>query len=251
MAYVSNNLTHFVGRSLPSDQDRYELLCKIVRGGVLADPSHRGRRDPIFRLRMLRKSDSDADISTCPELDYSSYPNVRHDAESNLSENTLLRFEIVCFCDIPDAELAIHCAKYGHFGLAFSKQFLVNKGASPVMYVPKPGWYEIILRSHDSITGKLDEEMRKAGSRASLMDAAFDFHNHELARSRFMEQQERMREAFHQLTSFDEVLSVKKDLQAMLLYQTTVEAFIFGYLKFFDPTYPSEETTLLVVGKSC
>ncbi len=241
MAYVSNSLTHFVGRSRPSDKDRYELLCEVIRGGVLMDPSHKGRRDPIFRLRMLGKSGSQADISTCPGLDYSSYPNVRHDAKSNLSDNSLLRFEIVCFCDIPDNELAIHCAKYGHFGLAFSKQFLVSKGASPVMYVPRPGWYEIVLRSHDRITGKLDEEMRGEGSRASLMDAAFDFHNHELAMNRFMEQQERMREAFRQLKSFDDVLSVKKDLHAMLLYQTTIEAFIFGYLKFFDPTLPPED----------
>jgi hypothetical protein len=160
--------------------------------------------------------------------------------KSSLSENTLLRFEIVCFCDIPDAELAIHCAKYGHFELAFSKNFLVSRGASPVTYVPKPGWYEIVLRSHDSVTGKLDEEMRKTGSRASLMDAAFDFHNHKLAMDRFMEQQERMGQAFRRLRSFDDVLSVKKDLHAMLLYQTTIEAFIFGYLKFFDPKLPPD-----------
>ena len=47
MAYVSNDLIHFVGRSLASDALRYELLDKIVNGGVLLDPSHIGRRDPI------------------------------------------------------------------------------------------------------------------------------------------------------------------------------------------------------------
>ena len=41
MAYVSNNLTHFVGRSLATDELRYELLAKIVRGGMLLTLTHR------------------------------------------------------------------------------------------------------------------------------------------------------------------------------------------------------------------
>jgi hypothetical protein len=86
----------------------------------------------------------------------------------------------------------------------------------------------------------MDEEMPKAGSRADLMDAAFDYHNHELMLNRFMEKQERMGKAFHELKSFDDVLSVKQDLHALLLYQTTIEAFIFGFLKFYDPSLPQD-----------
>jgi hypothetical protein len=240
MPYVSSYLTHFVGRSLSSDQSRYELLSKIIHNGVLLDAAHIGRRDPIFRVRMQRIPPDPLAPATSPGLDYSSYPNVRHDTGANLSDNTLVQFEIVCFCDIPEEELAIHCSKYSHFGLSFSKQFLIGKGASPVMYVPKPGWYEVKLRSHDRDSGKLDKEIRTTGERAALIDRSFEFHNHQLIYKRFMDLQERMREAFRQLQSFEDVRSVEEDLHEALLYQTAVEAFIFGYLKFFDPTLPSD-----------
>jgi hypothetical protein len=42
---------------------------------------------------------------------------------------------VVCFCDIPETDLAIHVSKYSKFGLAFKKEFLIKKGASPVLYV--------------------------------------------------------------------------------------------------------------------
>jgi hypothetical protein len=43
--------------------------------------------------------------------------------------------QCVCFCDIPEGGWDIHISKYGRFGLAFEKQYLVPKGASPVFYV--------------------------------------------------------------------------------------------------------------------
>ena len=46
-------------------------------------------------------------------------------------------FPVVCFCDIPVSDFAIHTTKYGCFGVAFSKQYLLGrKGAAPVHYVP-------------------------------------------------------------------------------------------------------------------
>jgi len=46
MPYTSEELTHFVGRSLSTNEERFDLLCQIIRGGVLLDPAHVGRRDP-------------------------------------------------------------------------------------------------------------------------------------------------------------------------------------------------------------
>ena len=42
---------------------------------------------------------------------------------------------VVCFCDIPVTDLAIHMTKYSRFGLSFLKPFLISKGANPVLYV--------------------------------------------------------------------------------------------------------------------
>jgi Putative abortive phage resistance protein AbiGi, antitoxin len=42
---------------------------------------------------------------------------------------------VICFCDIPVTDLAIHMTKYSRFGLSFLKPFLVRKGANPVLYV--------------------------------------------------------------------------------------------------------------------
>ena len=44
---------------------------------------------------------------------------------------------MVCFCDIPVADLPFHSQKYSPFGIAFKKSFLVKQGAAPVIYVPK------------------------------------------------------------------------------------------------------------------
>lgn len=239
MAYVSDYLTHFVGRSQANDRLRYELLATIIRGGVLLDPQHIGRRDPIFQVRMVPKSTDSGSLEGRSGLDYSSYPNARHNA-ARLSDNTVVEFEIVCFCDIPESELAIHCAKYSRFGLAFTKQFLIAQGASPVMYVPKPGWFKMILRSHDCISGELDRELPCVSERAKLIDDTFEFHDRSLTLERFRYLQEQMSEAFRNHESVEDVLAVERRLQEALLYKTAIEALIFSHLKFFDPTLPPD-----------
>jgi hypothetical protein len=228
MAYVSHDLTHFVGRSLASHQLRYELLSTIIRNGRLLDPSHLARRDAIFRAIFPGEP--------ADELEYSAYPNVRHDLGSKLSDNALVQFEIVCFCDIPLEEIAIHCSKYGHFGLAFSKSFLIAQGASPVMYIPKPGSFEMVIREHHSASGELSYEERKNGDRANLIDTVFAFHNHKVLYHWFLELQNAVPEA----DSLDGVMKIVKNLRTTLFYQTAIEAFIFGHLKFFDPTLPPD-----------
>ena len=105
--YVSSELSHFVGRGLKVEE-QYSLLLKILKEGWITHPPHN--------------------------------PNV----SGNLSVNTSTPFssnrmyapEIVCFCDIPTADLGIHVGKYSPFGLSFSKDFIVRQGGCPVFYVP-------------------------------------------------------------------------------------------------------------------
>lgn len=111
--YVSSELTHFVGRALRSKKQRYQLLAQILRSGRLKAPKPKG-----FELRpyVLQKNLS-----------------------VNLSSNEAYRASVVCFCDIPVDSLDIHMEKYGQFGIAFQKEFLLEQGALPVMYVPTNG----------------------------------------------------------------------------------------------------------------
>lgn len=41
---------------------------------------------------------------------------------------------MVCFTDVPIRHSRIHCARYGKFGIAFSKRNFANVGAHPVFY---------------------------------------------------------------------------------------------------------------------
>ena len=108
--YVSDELTHFVGRGLPTDDARYELLADIIlRNGCLKNPKHPGSR----------------------------YGRLQSDTRCGISHNNAYQGNYTCFCDIPPSSLGIHMKKYSPFGIAFRKNFLVAQGTSPVFYVAK------------------------------------------------------------------------------------------------------------------
>jgi hypothetical protein len=104
--YVSSELSHFVGKDKP-EQEQYHLLLHILKAGWLLHKPFDPTQPRTARLDFSRP------ISTDKTIDY----------------------EVVCFCDIPSSDLAIHVRKYSKFGLAFKKEFLIEKGACPVFYV--------------------------------------------------------------------------------------------------------------------
>ena len=111
--YVSDELTHFVGRGLRSQEEQYRLFRKILKERQLRATSP----VPPGRARYALKI----------------HPR------SRLSENDAFQGSYVCFCDIPLADLDLHMDKYSRFGIAFPKAFLLKNGATPVMYVPDRG----------------------------------------------------------------------------------------------------------------
>jgi hypothetical protein len=128
--YVSNELTHFVGRRL-KEEERFQLLVKILRTGWLR-PSHREE----FGAGFILMADTRKPLSSMAET--------RKRPSSDESE--AVRATAVCFCDIPANCLRIHMKNYGRFGLAFTKKYMLSRGASPVFYVaadaaapPEPG----------------------------------------------------------------------------------------------------------------
>src|SRR5437899_1938347 len=122
-SYVSNELTHFLGRSLRDNEQRYALLLKVFRSGTLLDPRYQDKRDwPIFFFDVVSRDGQERRQSYYPEP----YFEVRENGL--VAANEFVAPEMVCFCDIPTKDLAIHTSKYSQFGLAFSKAFLVGKG---------------------------------------------------------------------------------------------------------------------------
>jgi hypothetical protein len=108
--YVSDELTHFVGRGLSTREEQFRLLIEIVRTGSLR-ASYR--------------------------VEFGAGCTMRVDPRKPLTSNESVRAVALCFCDVPYDDLGIHMAKYSGFGLAFSKRFMLSRGASPVFYVAK------------------------------------------------------------------------------------------------------------------
>jgi hypothetical protein len=104
--YVSDRLTHFVGRG-KTQEEQYQLLLKVIRGGKLMHPPFDDSRCGNTLIKPL----------------------------SALSTNDMVVPECVCFCDIPLEDLPIHMGKYSRFGIAFSKDFVASNGGNPVFYV--------------------------------------------------------------------------------------------------------------------
>ena len=102
MAYVSNVLTHWVGRGKPCDE-QYNILTQLI----------------LRRKELL--------FDSCPWNFCSKYGGV-----------TNYQVPMISFADIPFSESAKHCCKYSRFGLSFEKHYLANCLTSPVGYVQHP-----------------------------------------------------------------------------------------------------------------
>src|SRR5699024_598760 len=107
--YVSKELTHFVGRNKPEHQ-RFQLLIDIIRSGWILPRDH-------F---------------------YDQTKNVQLHKEENQLEK-IISPQMICFADIPINDLSLHMEKYSNFGIAFKKDFLVEYGANPVLYITQNG----------------------------------------------------------------------------------------------------------------
>jgi hypothetical protein len=116
--YVSDLLFHFVGRQTPGDSEAADLRQLDVFRKILTTRGLSGDASaPSFRDRVRGP------------VSYAWNP------AATFSEAPLISPTCVCFCDIPFGSLRLHMGKYGRFGLAFSKPFLLAQGASPVFYV--------------------------------------------------------------------------------------------------------------------
>jgi hypothetical protein len=207
--YVSRELTHFVGRSIPAlnghtDEDvQYSLLIKIIRSGWLTHPPHN--------------------------------PNVHGNLEvalgGKISDNQMYSPQVVCFCDIPSADLYIHIKKYSRFGLSFLKPFLVERGANPVFYIAKdskvlkaPDMAEFteLIGNGRMVAFLQDLQERGAAALGSISRSVY---------------YDKMLPAYHELMQRlqRDIGSGVMDLRHFLGFH------VFSFMKFFDQSLPHED----------
>lgn len=145
--YISSELTHFVGRRLLNDDERYNLLVDIIKTGIIRTRNNNGRG---------------AIIVNC-------------DRSNDISSNDAFNPDMVCFCDIPIADFKIHMDKYSHFGLSFSKEFMISQGMRPVYYIPRN-----TIVSKRNISDIFNDSIKKFSllgeDLAFYTDFFFDYH---------------------------------------------------------------------------
>src|SRR4030042_2292257 len=108
--YISKELFHFIGREKGNDEDRYEIMKKILLSTKLISPNSRINDD---------------------------FLSFKYDESKKLSSNEMYTPAMVCFCDIPFGDLKLHMNKYKSFGISFLKEYLLPKGINPIWYISK------------------------------------------------------------------------------------------------------------------
>lgn len=152
MWYISTLLTHWIGRSLEADDDRYNLLERIIL------PS----RELLF-----------------------SHNNIPFSSKyGGLKDKNTWGIKMVCFTDIPLASSEKHCAKYSRFGIAFHKHAMANSCVAPVAYIINPFIYEAYSYLYHQavglkglVEGQLLSDGKHGGSSFSFQDFMQKLHH--------------------------------------------------------------------------
>lgn len=207
--YVSPELTHFVGRGLPEDE-QYSRVVKILKTGWLTHRPH------------------NPDVSG----------NLEIIVGARISNNEMYNAQVVCFCDIPVHDLDIHVRKYSRFGLAFLKTFLAPKGANPVFYIAKNSAVGVLPGRDDAQRLLAAINRRLAGGPESLVDM--------IPRSDFFDM---MIGEYHDLFGrLDRLIvqhhgdpGVPEDSLRLMDLQRFFGFQVFSFVKFFDDAKSDED----------
>ncbi len=70
--------------------------------------------------------------------------------ENPILETEKIKIPMVCFCDIPDKDIANHKNRYGNYGIALSKEWAFTKGINPLVYLKVGTHLSNIIASMDN-----------------------------------------------------------------------------------------------------
>jgi len=202
--YVSPHLTHFVGRGKEPEK-QYALLVAILRSGWLTHPPH----NPAIS------------------------GNLTVNSAALLSRNEMYAPEVVCFCDIPLRDVGIHVRKYGRFGLAFPRSFIVRVGGAPVRYIPLPSRIRVLS---DRPPLQLVERIREHGPLAALDEVTMGDHFDKMLR----EYHELIGLAEKMVREKERLPGVQGDFKRFVNLERFLDFHVFSFVKFFDPDLPDD-----------
>jgi hypothetical protein len=202
--YISNELTHFVGRGLAIDA-QYKIFQTILSSGFLSHPPH----------------------------DRKVVGNLFVNPDAKLSKNEMFLPQIVCFCDIPIEDLDIHISKYSPFGIAFEKDLIAQNGGAPVFYIPVDAKvrsqrdFPFDIMNRVSSSNELQEFARQF-NKAQYFDWMVGFYIHQ-----FDEIEQRILEDNGSSGAPDELHAIG-ELQRLFNFH------ILSHIKFFDHNLPDD-----------
>lgn len=196
--YVSSELTHFVGRGLDEEQ-QYQLFLKILNEGWVTHPPHK------------------TNISG----------NLSVNTSSKMSSNEMYSPEIVCFCDIPIADLGIHVGKYSPFALSFSKDFIVQQGGCPVFYLPK----QARVHAHHK---ELSPEEKMRLFQEGGVDALYENIGKGQYFDRMTQEYSALMKMFRSMIMKNSQSQVPEEHRRLMELESFISFHIFSYIKFYD-----------------
>lgn len=242
-SYVSNELTHFVGRSEPSDEARLALLIRIVRAGVLLDGRSltRKHKSPITFFDVTDKNGGPAE-----RHNYYPEPYYETRVDGSVASNEFVEPDMVCFCDIPHEPIElfrIHTNKYKRFGLAFNRAFLVAQGANPVFYLAKTAATPLRLVGEGGRFADFfdDTSVPSLLSGSRQRGAFFD-----VLKGRVMSAIELFRDSNQQhVATYRRGSSDPSDFKRRVFEAIDLPVglfpYVFGYVKSFDPSLADDD----------
>jgi hypothetical protein len=106
---------------------------------------------------------------------------------ASISDNDMYEPGMICFCDIPVADLHIHMSKYGSCGLAFRKTDLVARGANPVLYmareamvrrtfindrgdIPRGEYFDLILQDFHALLAQIMPQLGGSAADYAMLE---------------------------------------------------------------------------------
>jgi hypothetical protein len=241
VVYVSEELTHFVGAGLLTDEARYDLLAKtIIASGTLLDHRYEGiQKTPLINHGVRKKN------GTVERQNYYPDPYFEVNVDADMRSNMFVDPERVCFCDIPYEPIEhfrIHTAKYMRFGIAFKREFLIAQGANPVFYIANSAATQLrVTGDGESPDFFADQSIKSLITNSWDRQDFFDELRRRVLNAIDVSQTtwEQMAKTYQ--SGITNAVAMKARLYEVIDFPVGLFAYVFGYTKFFDPRLSDED----------